>query len=79
MEYGTDLHILFMNFKQAFDFIDRAKICEVFSELKRPKKLTHLVIMTLKGTRAKVSIQGSTTKDFEIRAGVRRPAVHYHL
>lgn len=40
--------MMFVDFKQAFDFIDRAKIYKIFDELKIPKKLTRLVIMTLK-------------------------------
>lgn len=42
MEFGTDLHVLFVDFKQAFDSIDRAKICKTFDELRIPKKLTRL-------------------------------------
>lgn len=41
--------MLFVDFKQAFDSIDRAKICQIFDELKIPKKLT-LVTMMLKDT-----------------------------
>jgi len=72
MEYDADLHMLFVDFKQAFDSIDRAKICEIFNELKIPKKLTRQVIITLKGTSAKVVLQRSATRDFEIRTGVKQ-------
>lgn len=72
MEYNTDLHMLFVDFKQAFDSINRAKICEIFEELKIPRKLTRLVTMTLKDTKAKVLIQSTMTEDFEIKRGVKQ-------
>lgn len=65
--------MLLVDFKQAFDSINKAKICKIFDDIRIPKKLTYLVIMTLKGTRvARMLIQGTTTKDFEIRSGIKQ-------
>lgn len=55
-EYNTDLHMLFVDFKQVFDSVDRSKIHEIFKELKIPRKFTRLILMTLKSTEAKMLI-----------------------
>lgn len=72
MEYGIDLHLLFVDFKQAFDSINRSKIARILTDFKIPIKLTNLVLITLANTTAKIMLQGDSTDEFEIRSGVRQ-------
>lgn len=55
---------MFVEFKQAFDSIKRNEIGNAaLRELGADKKLTNLIMMTLKKTTAKVAINGSLTED----------------
>jgi hypothetical protein len=38
-EYSIEMHILFIDFKQAFDSVDRQKIIQILQELRIPNKL----------------------------------------
>lgn len=58
MEYNSNLHLLFVDFKPAFDSIDRSRIYEIF-ELRIPDKFTRLSLMILEDTKARVLIQGN--------------------
>ena len=41
------MHILFIDFKQAFDYVDRQKIIQIIQELRIPNKLVQLIKMTI--------------------------------
>lgn len=71
-EFSRDLHCLFVDFRQAFDSIDRSKIAPILVELGVPPKLVRLVAMTLRSTKAKVLIQGRLTDPFDIVSGVKQ-------
>ena len=47
-EHNQDLHMLFVDFKQALDSIDRYKLYQVMEDMKIPYKLTTLVKMMMK-------------------------------
>jgi hypothetical protein len=55
-EHNQDLHTLFVDFKQAFDSIDRYKLYRAMEDMKIPHKLTRLVKMTMKNTTARVKV-----------------------
>ncbi|XP_055379626.1 uncharacterized protein LOC129610878 [Condylostylus longicornis] len=71
-EFNMDLHMLFIDFKQAFDSVKRGIIENIFDELRIPKKLTNLIMMTLHNTKAKVLVQKSCTNIFDITSGVKQ-------
>ena len=54
-EQNQDLHMLFVDFQQAFDSIDRYKLYQVMEDMKIPCKLITLVKMT-KNTTARVKV-----------------------
>jgi hypothetical protein len=47
-EFGVELHNLFIDFKQAFDKVNRPKMYESLKLLKIPTKLIRLVKTTMK-------------------------------
>jgi len=71
-EYNIEMHILFIDFKQAFDSVDRQKIIQTLQELRIPNKLVRLFKMTIQNTEASVKIENLTSKPFLISSGVRQ-------
>jgi len=55
-EHNQDLHMLFVDFKQAFDSIGRYKLYQVMEDMQIPYKLITLVRMTMKNTTARVKV-----------------------
>jgi sorting nexin-29 len=71
-EYGVDLYKLFIEFRQAFDSINRKAMLTALKKFKISQKLIRLVEVTLKDSRAKVLRAGRTSRNFEITSGVRQ-------
>lgn len=71
-EYNIDLHMLFIDFQQAFDSINRRKMLKALEGFGIPKKLIKLVNMTMEGSQAKAYIGGKTSEAFKITTGVRQ-------
>jgi hypothetical protein len=63
-EYGVDMHILFVDYKQAFDSINRKKMIQALEYFVIPPKLINLVKMTLDQTTAKVKIEQQIGDEF---------------
>jgi hypothetical protein len=61
-ECDVDIHMLFIDFKQAYDSIYRSKLIEILYCFGIPRELVRLVEMSLTHIKGKVIIQGSTTK-----------------
>jgi hypothetical protein len=61
-EFGIELHNIFIDFKQAFDKVNRPKIYESLKMLKIPTKLIKLVKTTLTNSRAVVDISGGNRR-----------------
>jgi len=71
-EYNTEMHVLFIDFKQAFDSVDTQKIIQILQELRISNKLVRLSKMTIQNTEASVKIENLTSKPFLISSGVRQ-------
>jgi hypothetical protein len=71
-EHNQDLNMLFVDFKQAIDNIDRYKLYQVMEDIKIPYKLIRLVKMTMKNTTARVKITNIFSNSFTFSAGVRQ-------
>jgi hypothetical protein len=61
-ECNIEIHVLFIDFKQAFDSVDRQKTMHILQELRIPNKLVRLIKMTLQNTEASVKIENLTSK-----------------
>ena len=71
-EYGIELHNIFIDFKQAFDKVNRQKLYESLKVLKIPMKLIKLVKTTLENSRAVVEVCQGRTEVFNINTGLRQ-------
>jgi hypothetical protein len=69
------MHVLFIDFKQAFDSVDRQKTIRILEELRIPNNLVRLIKMTIHNTEASVKIENVTSKPFSISSGVLK-AIH---
>jgi hypothetical protein len=66
-EYGIDLHMLFVDFRQAFDSINRKRLYEAMEWMKIPDKLIRLTRMTMNTTQA-----NKLSAKFEFNTGVKQ-------
>jgi sorting nexin-29 len=71
-EYKADIHQLYIDYKKAYDTINRAELVEIMKEFGIPMKLIRLVKMTLTNTNSKVKIQGKLSPSFETMIVLRQ-------
>ena len=69
---GSDLHLLFIDYKSAFDRINRRKLVESMHRIGIPKKLVSLARMTLTETYAKLKIENELGREFKYNSGVKQ-------
>lgn len=71
-EFGIDIHQLFVDFKQAYDSINRSSLWGSMAELGIPSKYIRLVKATMVGSKSCVRVQGDLSKVFEVSCGLRQ-------
>ena len=71
-EYNITLNQLFIDFKQAYDSINRGKLILILEEFNIPRKLINLTGMTLRNTTGRVKVQNMMTEEFAINKGLRQ-------
>lgn len=71
-EHNIELHVLFLDFRQAFDGLNRQKVLEDMQAMEVPAKLIRLTKMTMEGSRARVITNEGATEEVEIQTGVRQ-------
>ena len=71
-EFNIPVHQLFVDFRQAYDSIERHYLYETLRDFKVPKKLRNLIEMTLADTKSKVTIGGKKSRTIEIKRGLRQ-------
>jgi sorting nexin-29 len=71
-EYDVDIHMLFVDFKQAYDSVYRKKLIEILYSFGIPGKLVRLIEISLTHIRGKVVIQGLTTDYFKVDRGLKQ-------
>jgi hypothetical protein len=75
-EYKVDIHQLYIEYKQAYDTINRAELVEIMEEFGIPMKFVRLVKMN---TNSKVKIQGKLSPSFETAITATRRFVIHHF
>jgi hypothetical protein len=68
-EYKVDIHQLYIDYKQAYDTINRDELVEIMKEFGIPMKLVN---MTLANMNSKVKIQEKLSPSFETMTGLRQ-------
>jgi len=69
-EYGREVHLCFVDFKQAYDSIIRRKLWEALEEFGIPTKL--LIKECNTETKCRVKFANTLSESFEVRAGLRQ-------
>jgi sorting nexin-29 len=70
--YDIDLHLLFIDFKKAFDNVNQKKLLKSLVSFGIAKKMEQLVKMILEGAQARVIVDGKVRTPFGISIGVRQ-------
>jgi hypothetical protein len=71
-EYNIHLCNLYIDFKQAFDSVNRGRMLNDLTILGIPKKLVQLISVTMAGSKATISVDNQYTPTFPITQGVRQ-------
>jgi endonuclease/exonuclease/phosphatase family metal-dependent hydrolase len=71
-EYKIELNELFIDFRQAFDTVQRNGMIETLKLMEIPNKLVRLIKMTMENTRATVETEHGRTEKFSINTGLRQ-------
>jgi hypothetical protein len=71
-EFDKDIHLLFVDFKAAYDSINREKLWEVMGKLGIPAKLTRVIKACTYNSKSKVSFGGDLSEEFPVTTGLRQ-------
>ena len=69
-EHGKETHHLFVDFKAAYDSIDRRSLYAAMEELNVSQKLIALVKATMNNTQCRVKIQNKLSEPINVKNGV---------
>lgn len=72
LEFQIDTHHLFIDFKKAYDSIQRDKLFSAMSEFGIPAKLISLCRMTLNNIKCAIKTSGDPSASFETKNGFRQ-------
>jgi sorting nexin-29 len=72
LEYGIGTFHIFIDFKAAYDTINRDKLFEAMKEFKMPQKLMGLARATLKHIKCRVKMQNNLSEPFGTLTGLRQ-------
>ncbi|KID80942.1 endonuclease-reverse transcriptase, partial [Metarhizium majus ARSEF 297] len=71
-EYNVPTHHLFIDFKSAYDTIDREQLWQIMHEYGFPDKLIRLIKATMDRVMCVVRVSGTLSSPFESRRGLRQ-------
>jgi sorting nexin-29 len=72
--YGYNIHLynLYIDFKQAFDSVNRGRMLNDLTILGIPKKLVQIISVTMAGSKATITVDNQYTPTLPITHGVRQ-------
>ncbi|KAF0753170.1 ribosome biogenesis protein TSR3 isoform X1 [Aphis craccivora] len=71
-EYNKDVHILFVDFKKAYDSIHRESLVNILKGFRFPSKIVNLIGATISQTDIKVKIANTISKPVGVTTGLRQ-------
>lgn len=71
-EHNRGVHMLFVDFKKAYDSIHREFLINVLQEFEMPQKLINLIKMNIDYTDIKVKVGHSTSNAVQVTTGLRQ-------
>ena len=71
-EFAKDSHIIFVDFKQAYDCLHRESLWKILAGFMVPTKLINIIKALYNETTAKVKVNGGYSDPFPILSGVRQ-------
>ncbi|KAL4132869.1 hypothetical protein QTP88_009948 [Uroleucon formosanum] len=71
-EYNKDINLVFVDFKQAYDNINRNKLWTALKKFGIPEKLARLIKMCNSNTQNVVRIMGEISEPFIVKNGLRQ-------
>jgi sorting nexin-29 len=71
-EYDKDLFIIFVNFKQAYDSINRQQLWTALRNFEIPEKLVRMIEICNSYTYCRVRYQGELSLQFEVQSGLKQ-------
>jgi hypothetical protein len=71
-EYNKDIHLVFIDFKQAYGNIIRNKLWNNLTKLGIPTKIVKLIKLCNNNTNCVVRMQGELSEPFEVMKGLRQ-------
>ena len=72
IEWNSPLYINFIDFKKAFDSVDRDALWKLLRHYGVPQKFVTLIRCTYQGMTCKVAHAGQLSESFEVKTGVRQ-------
>jgi hypothetical protein len=72
LEFQVETHHLFVDFKTAYDKVNRNQLYKAMLEFGIPSKLVRLTRATMEGTTAQVKMQNELSNSFCIGNGLRQ-------
>ncbi|KAL4091392.1 hypothetical protein QTP88_026089 [Uroleucon formosanum] len=71
-EFGKDLHLVFVDYKQAYDSVDREELWKTLVILGIPKKYVKLIKVCYEKTLCKVCYLQGISDPFEVKSGFKQ-------
>lgn len=71
-EFGKDVHMCFVDFRQAYDSIVRDKMWSALEEFGIHKKITDFIKACYTHTVCKIKFGNSTSQSFEVKTGLKQ-------
>lgn len=65
-----DMYLLFIYFRQAYDFVNRHRLCKAIIQLGIPAKLVRLIKAYVQHSKCKVKFNGELSKYFSVETGL---------
>lgn len=71
-EFAKDLHMVFIDYKQAYDSIDRERLWKILKNFGLPTKLINMIKLCNTNTSSRVKVNNEISSSFTINSGLKQ-------